>query len=149
MKKNNIIISSMLIILFIFAYFGTYSFNYSKSKMFPRIILVSLILLTITFIFETIKDYKNKEEKSIKYKKRNYKDLKKLLYVFLGIFLYIALISYLGFYLDTYIFLVFMMFSLGFKKIPRLLLISSLSLFFIYITFALILKVPTPRGIFY
>ena len=148
MKKNNIIISSILIILCFLAYFETYSFN-SKSRIFPRIILISLLLLTITFIFETIKNYKNKEEKVIKYKKRNYEGLKILLYVLLGNFLYIISINYIGFYLDSYIFIVFMMFFLGFKKIPKLLLISSLFLFFLYTFFALTLKVPTPRGIFY
>ena len=149
MKKNNIIISSMLIFLFILAYFETYNFNFSKSRIFPRIVLITLLLLTVIFIFETIKNYKNKEEKVIKYKKRNYKDLKTLLHMFLAIFLYIASISYIGFYLSSYVFIVFMMFFLQFKNIPRLLLISSLSLFFIYISFALILKVPTPKGIFY
>jgi len=148
-KKNNIIISSILIILCFLAYFETYSFNYSKSRIFPRIILISLLLLTVTFIFETIKNYKNKEEKVVKYKKRNYKELKILLYVLLGNFLYIISINYIGFYLDSYIFIVFTMFFLGFKKIPKLLLISSLFLFFLYIFFALTLKVPTPRGIFY
>src|SRR5665648_66209 len=139
----------MIIFLFILAYFETYNFNFSKSRIFPRIVLITLLLLTVIFIFETIKNYKNKEEKVIKYKKRNYKDLKTLLHMFLAIFLYIASISYIGFYLSSYVFIVFMMFFLQFKNIPRLLLISSLSLFFIYISFALILKVPTPKGIFY
>lgn len=149
MKKYNIIISSILLILCFSAYFETYSFYYSKSRIFPRIILISLLLVTVIFLFETIKNYKNKEEKIIKYEKRNYKELKILLYVLLGNFLYIISINYIGFYLVTFIFIVFMMFFLGFKKIPKLLLTSSLFLFFLYIFFALTLKVPTPRGIFY
>jgi len=144
-KAYEIVFSIFLIIIGIFAYIETYSFRFIQSSIFPRISLILLFLLSLTLILETIAISKNKT-KYVK-KDRNINNAKKTLSIFITL-AYISIISFLGFYTATFLYVTSLMFYLGVKNIKKLFFISIMFVLFAYIVFKIILGLPTPYGIF-
>jgi len=72
--------------------------------------------------------------------------LKRNLLILAGLLVYMLLFKPLGFYLATFLLLVYLMKLSGEKKLKRSLAISFITVFLIYIVFYRLLVIPFPQG---
>ena len=72
---------------------------------------------------------------------------RKMLYVIIALVIYTAVMKYLGFALDTFLFLVFLMRKVEPQRWPLVLSVSILGVILSYGVFQLWLDIPLPRGI--
>ena len=73
--------------------------------------------------------------------------LKRNLFILAGLPIYMLLFKPLGFYLATFLLLVYLMKLSGEKRLKRSLAISSITVVLIYIVFYRLLVIPFPQGI--
>lgn len=73
--------------------------------------------------------------------------LKRNLFILAGLLIYMLLFKPLGFYLATFLLLVFLMKLSGEKRLKRSLAISFITIVLIYIVFYRLLVIPFPQGI--
>jgi putative tricarboxylic transport membrane protein len=73
--------------------------------------------------------------------------LKRNLFILAGLLIYMLLFKPLGFYLATFLLLVFLMKLSGEKRFKRSLAISFITIVLIYIVFYRLLVIPFPQGI--
>jgi hypothetical protein len=77
----------------------------------------------------------------------NWDALKRNLFILAGLLIYMLLFKPLGFYLATFLLLVYLMKLSGEKGLKRSVVISFVTVFLIYIVFYRLLVIPFPQGI--
>ena len=77
----------------------------------------------------------------------NREALKRNLFILAGLLIYMLLFKPLGFYLATFLLLVYLMKLSGEKGLKRSVVISFVTVFLIYIVFYRLLVIPFPQGI--
>ena len=72
---------------------------------------------------------------------------KSILYIFAGLIVYLLLLKTLGFYLNTFWLMIYLMSLAGEKGYRKKLMVSGLTIAVIYVVFSRLLIIPFPRGI--
>ena len=115
-----------------------------SAGLFPFIVGLSLIVLSLIHLLEAIK---KKDGGEIKFFPQNY-SWKKLLLSICSLFFYAFVLDYLGFLFTTFVFMVFVLRYIVSQKWTSVFIISFLSTAFSSLIFQLLLKVALPTGIF-
>lgn len=127
------------------------SFSYpTRSSQFPRLLTASMTFLSLFLVARAIKDLKNCGNK------QNLPGVFEVIHknkttigIFLLISLYIFLISIIGYFSSSILFLVFAMFVFGKHKIISMVFISSVFLSVIYFLFVYFLGLRLPSGLLF
>ena len=126
-----------------------------ESTIFPRIIMVLLLIVLIWEISGTILQWRKamkSAEKGAEEPPLWQKGYFRGLVVFLGTLAYVIIMQYLGFGVSTLLYLASMAFFLGIRnniKIKYFFLFVVIVFIAIYCIFIFWLKVPLPRGVFF
>lgn len=144
MKKGERIIAIVLI-MFCGLYFYLSRNFLPESKFFPRIMIISLFILSVTLLLNTYRRGKKLQSTEI----QNKIILPRLFGAIAISFIYMSLIQIIGFYVMTALFLLIIMYFLGIKNLNILLTVPIISTLFLYVGFRIFLQIPTPRGIFF
>jgi len=71
---------------------------------------------------------------------------KMILYIFGGLIIYLLLLQVIGFFIDTFLLLVYLMKLSGEKGYKRNLVVSAVTVITLYVVFYKLLKIPFPPG---
>jgi len=143
MKRANIIISLLVIVFGLVAYWYTSDFPGSSGSetgpgFMPKIFIIIIIILGISLLIKSI-FFEN--EKATLYKKR--------IAIFILLFIiYNILIPILGFYVTSILFLISLLWMNNIKKLVYFFFVPLGVVTFIFIFFQTLLKVPLPTGVF-
>ncbi len=107
----------------------------------PFFLGLSLALLSISSFFAP-----NRQVKSEAFW-NNWQKGKPIFYIFASLGIYLLLFRIAGFFIDTFLLLVYLMKLSGQKGYRRALTISALTIIFVYILFYQFLAIPFPRGL--
>ena len=149
MKRYNLIFSIILIVIVVLIY--QWSINFPENTpgsglgpgFFPRILIIMMLFISIYLIATSI--IKKKKEKSVSVG-FNVNKLKKPILIVCLTILYTITLNYLGFLLDTIIYLIITSILFGNKYLQSL-LFSIIFTFLVYLIFKKMLRVPLPPGI--
>lgn len=134
--------------LFIAGFYFSAKDMSSISKSYPMgVILIVAVALLWLGTTEVMKLIKNKEEFSGDQKiSEVLKEWRKPIYMVVILLGYILIISYIGFYVSTILFLSILFFLLGYRR-PTFILIVLAIVGSSYLLFDIWLRVPLPSGI--
>ncbi|MDO5725450.1 MAG: tripartite tricarboxylate transporter TctB family protein [Tissierellia bacterium] len=138
MKKDNKLGIALLILSAVF--FGMIFRLPDKARLYP--LIVTSILAVLTIIHLLIVNLKKSEEDE---KTGEKIEMKQLLTVIIGSFIYIFLIDKVGYVTTTFLYVLGLLIFL-IKDIKKSVFISLAFIIFIYILFKMGLKVPLPKG---
>lgn len=71
---------------------------------------------------------------------------KSIFFIFAGLGIYLVLLSIAGFFIDTFLLMIYLMKFSGEKGYKRALVTSALTMVFIYFLFYKLLSIPLPKG---
>jgi len=145
LKKANIIISIFLIIISIFLYYQTITWERDPATL-PRLMLGVIIFLSILLIFRSITINPKTNNVIKKMSKQSF------LRIFIATcitLLYVTSINLLGLYLSTLFFLIIILLYIGERNKLVIIVVPVLFLLFLYLIFDLFLHVDIPLGIFF
>ncbi len=147
MKKltGDRVISLFLMFFCGLSYYLSLSFS-GEARAYPHFMIFclfsfSLILFVGTFI--------NSEKKEKKSSNKSKIDISRLLNIGILTVAYIVLLSKIGFYSSTAIYLLCAMSLLGIKNIKLLLFVTGIFLLLLYSIFNVFLQLPKPEGILF
>jgi len=154
---NDIIIGIFLVVVSIILYNISNDFP-PEGRFYPKVVLIILFMFGVLITFDglrksifnksapTSKDNKSAEaeENIIKVRK-----LKLPFIVLILSILYVFLISFLGFFVSTIIFLVTILLLLKVKKVTEYLYAVIGTNIFLYLLFVKLLNVSLPEGLFF
>lgn len=113
------------------------------AEVFPRILLILMILLSVFIIGDGLKKTKEMESGAKKYESFFLlKEMEPALKAFLVVFIYVVLFYLVGFFIATALFLVLFMRYLGAENKKTILLTTAIFLLIMYFVFAKQLNVP-------
>lgn len=142
-------IISILFLIIAALYFVVATSFRSSWKIYPQVLAIILLFLAIYWLFQQYKYViyvKNENNSGANIEQKEIVLPRFFGTIFATIF-YIIFINFLGFYASTVIFLFFLMYFLGVKKIIVNLMISIVFTISIYLIFFVMLEIPTPKGI--
>ncbi len=146
MKKSDISVVVVIYVITLAFFISTLAFP-SEAQIYPMIVMAILTLLNTLYLINCVMKYK-KEKKIINDYPAIFASFQyKQFFVVLGLcILYIILMSVLGFYSASFL---YMLGTMLFLKVPKKPLIITLVCFMamVYATFTLFLNVPLPTGI--
>lgn len=125
-----------------------------EASLFPLILIILLVLFALFIIKDGYKKTKNirngKEEKFEGEEERlNFELLKSPLGTFGIVSLYILLVTFIGFFPATFIFLVSFLIYMGVKGLMKNVYVISGFMLFVYVVFVLQLNVRLPSGLLF
>ncbi len=144
MRKGNIVVSIIMLILGGFVLYTTSSFpqvngNVVGPEFFPRIIAIGLLILGgILLIQNTIIKSEDKELKFFK------KDNMKSYLVMLITLVYLIAMSFVGFVISSIIYLIILMIMYGIENKIKAVINSVVIVGIVYVVFNNLLSVPLP-----
>lgn len=144
MRKGNIVVSIIMLILGGFVLYTTASFpagsgNVVGPGFFPRIIAIGLLILGgVLFIQNTIIKSEDKELKV--FKKENMKSY----LVMLITLVYLIAMSMVGFVISSIVYLIILMIMYGIENKAKAVINSVLIVGIVYVVFNNLLSVPLP-----
>lgn len=134
----------LVILVFTVIYF-LLGVNYPiKARIFPNILTVLLIILSIVMILQGLNIISSPKKIKSGINKREIFYLSSIAIILI---LYIILMNIVGFIPVTIIFLISGMWYLGYRKWWKNILIAVIGVIFIYYIFTQIMYVPLPAGI--
>lgn len=142
-RSGTILVSIALLFLSILFFYMTFSFPIEEGvgpATVPRLWISFLMILNVYLIYRAVKGIEGPDQEE--------GDPKKTLKFVILMILYIGLLDILGYFIDTFLFLVISPLMLYYKKIVNLILISVIWLVFVYYVFMRTLHIPIPLGIF-
>ncbi|MCA0174556.1 tripartite tricarboxylate transporter TctB family protein [Bacillus sp. RAR_GA_16] len=147
--KDLVIAAIVLGISFVF-YINTRTLT-PPADIFPKVVITIFTVLGVILLLKAIfyKKYNNETDGDDQEKI----DAKRRWLSIIGLFAYIIMIPFFGFYITSAIYLTFVSISLNDKKFSytsllKPIIVSSLVMFVLYGTFSVFLKVPIPGGMF-
>jgi len=140
-KLTNVVSCIFIYFVSIFFFLSSNSFSF-KSAVFPKaialiLIALSTVLMIQTFLKKDVKDVKNKEIMN-----------KKTIFTILASIIYILIMSIVGFFIITPIYIFTIITSLGYRNKKIAIITSLIATFIIYCVFEIILGVEMPKGPF-
>jgi hypothetical protein len=152
MKKYNIGISILLVVLSALIYYGTRNYEKIVSKapgagFWPRALAVVLIVLAVILLIETLVSDKYKSDSKPPFDFKS--PAMKRVYVMLGVFAVYAIILYLlGFVIASLLFIPAVMYALR-ERNKKVMLLTSVALTgSVYFFFSILLRVTLPLPFF-
>ena len=149
MKKANIVFGILGLLLSAYVWISSASFPYDKimilgPEFFPRVMAVAMAvasaaLLVHTFVFGAVGDVKSISLKI--------PGIRRALIVFIAAVVYAALLSTLGFIIDSLLFMMFMMYMLQFRAYGKMFLSSIVTIAIVIFAFQIMLQIQLPAGI--
>lgn len=149
MGKKEIILSIILIIISTVVFILTFQFPPQTVALpptaFPRFVSICLLILSLMLLIQGIIGVKNAPpKKNVKFKLNNTFIIKLMLLTFLA-FLYIRLITIVGYIVATPPFIVGNMLLFNEKRSIWIIVVSITTTVLLYILFRIIFKIPLPR----
>lgn len=149
MRQWNAIGSLIFIVLAFALYTGAQSFD-AETALFPQSLAVVLGILSIALLATCIMGKGAKNDGKLPFADF---PAKLMAGSFVCFILYMLAVSWTGFYSATFLFMLLMPVLLGSEEkkssqLPRFALISLVFTLALYLTFTMLLQVPTPKGIF-
>ena len=142
MKRNNVLIAIFLYIVAIYVLINSRSLPIESAK-FPSRVAWILLGLNSIFLYQIITD-------KIKHKKRKDDIIPKKMWTIIGLsVVYIFTIEYFGYFLLTPIYILATMMALGVTNKKLAVIVTAVSMGFIFMGFKVLLHVPVPSGIFF
>jgi len=144
--RPEVIISLFLVLMSVYLYWLTFDFPQGKLSRtagpaaMPRLWLWGIAIFSLWLIVDSLRKEKKENAKSYNMKKA-------LMLAFLTA-IYLSIISFLGYYVSTFLFLIAGAYLLLFRKHLIILITSAGFSLFSYFVFYKILGVPLPLGIF-
>lgn len=162
LDKDNIIILTILIISVIFFGLSFYIptldntipiYRYELgARIFPQIVLMGIIILSMVIIYKNYKIHKSAQEKrgsdSLYQVQKNKRDRSYNINIFLLVILFSALFNWLGAFASMFLFVFFYIWNKGMRKISTLILTPTGVVLSVYLIFYRLLSVRLPKGIF-
>ena len=147
MKKLN---GDRMISLFLIAFCGlsyylSFSFS-SEARSYPHFMIFCLFFFSLVLLVNTFVKSQKKEKDYIDKGKI---DISRLLSIGILTVIYIVVLSKIGFYSSTVIYLLCAMSLLGIKNIKLLLFVTGIFLLLLYSIFNVFLQQPKPEGILF
>jgi hypothetical protein len=119
------------------------------ARFFPRVILVSIGVLSLIILFFSVRNYLESRRRVEKGEPKGPSEYKEVAVIFLSMFLYLAGFEVLGFLLASVLFLSFLQWYLSQGTFPyRTLVLPLASVGVIYFIFSRFLNVLFPPGLF-
>ena len=144
-----------LLILSLLAYIESLSYP-TDSAYFPRVIIGLLALLSFALLEKSLSTMKqSRQEKGTGEQTKatevislfRSQAFKKAILMIAGSVIYLFVLSSVGFYATSLVYLFVMIWLLGVRKIRTILLSTFVVLFFIFLVFSAFLSVPLPEGV--
>ena len=146
MKKGDFIFYISIIIISGILIINSYNYPNLSGRL-PRIILSLLFTLAIIKIITSY--FKKEKEFIIKTTKiKLTKSKKRLIFIIISLIIYIGGLIFLGFYISTIIFFIFIPQYLGYESIKFRMVTIFVFLVFMYLMFEKLLNTPLPTGVF-
>ena len=156
MGKRDLYVALFFIIFSIMAYLETLSYPY-KSAYFPRIIILLAAMMGCVLLGKAI--IESKKESGVRRPEeegdretvpllKQPVTLKVTLMIACSM-IYLIILSLVGFFATTLVYLPVMTWLLGIRKLKTIAFSTIFVVFFIYLIFGAFLKVPLPQGIAY
>ena len=142
-KRGTILVSLALLSLGVLFLYITFSFPSEEGvgpATVPRLWIGLLLILNVYLIFRVIKGIEDVDQSA--------GDPFKTLKFIVLMIVYIGFLNVLGYFIDTFLFLIIAPLMLYYKRVINLVIISCLWLVFVYYTFMMMLHIPIPMGIF-
>ena len=119
----------------------------ADSAIFPRLVVGIMIFLSVLMIISSIRVGKHEDTNTESTEKKiDYKDILKAILLILT---YIILITKLGFFTSTTLFIASFMICFGERSVKKILSAVVILNFFIYLIFVTQLNVPLPQGLIF
>lgn len=147
MKKSDLSVIAVIYVITLVFFISTLAFP-SDAQIYPMIVMAILTLLNTLYLIKCVMKYAKVKKITNDYPIIFESFQHKQFFIVLGLcILYIILISLLGFYSATFL---YMLGTMVFLKVSKKPLIITLVCFMamVYATFTLFLNVPLPAGIF-
>lgn len=126
-------------------FFITFSGNFEgDAGLWPKLFSIVLIVFSVALIIETIIKAKNSKEKE---KVTNLRENKFVIYIAVLMFIYLLLMRPIGFLILTPFFIGFILWILKYRKVKKIILLSTTFTIAILLVFQFMLNVPLPQGI--
>jgi putative tricarboxylic transport membrane protein len=154
MGRQDFYVAIFLLVFCGLAYGVSYPYPHA-SAYFPHIIILLLAIMSGALLGKSILEGRKEKIAADRttgvkgpssWKKEGARKVILMLAVFI---LYLLVMSSVGFYLTTFIYLPVMIWLLGVRKIKVVVLSTFFVLIFIYLVFSAFLKVPIPEGILF
>lgn len=122
----------------------------SEAAIFPMVLIILLAIFALAILFKGVgRDEKTYGDHGDDEEKLNVEMLKSPLIVFAGIFLYCLLITVVGFFVATSIFLVLYLYLNRYRSIIKVITTVLVVNLFIYLLFVQQLNVRLPAGLMF
>ncbi len=152
MGKRDLYAALILLAFSGLTYLEAYSYP-QEAAYFPRTLIILLAVLSFVLLVKSI--FAGKREKVAGERPLGAdappfwkKEVVRKVFLMVAVsVVYFLIMSSVGFYLTTLVYLPVMTWLLGFRKIKVIALSTVIVLFFIYLVFSAFLKVPIPEGI--
>ena len=145
-SANILFLVSLIFLALLFYFLSLSDLPQLERKLFPIIILVCAILFIFIDLIYIFKNRNNSVSASQFIKKDT---LLKIFYMSIAIIVYLALLDNIGFFITSFLFMVFLFIMLGVKEKPKMILISVATLLSIYFIFILGLGLKFPSGMLF
>ena len=155
MKKAEIVFgtTSILFALLFFVLAGSFPEPRAQDvgmAFYPRILVGLIIVLSLIIIFQAFKKQRpGEDEEQVPFFDTSDNGLRRVIIMIVLTVIYQQTINLGGFLIVTPIYLIILMLVFRASSPWKIVLISSLTTFVIYLSFQILLKIPLPTGIFY
>ncbi len=142
-KRGTILVSLFLLSLSLLFLYITFSFPEEEGvgpATVPRLWIGLLILFNIFLIYRVVRGIEGPDEET--------GDPWKTLKFIVLMTVYIGLLDIIGYFIDTFLFLIIAPLMLYYKRIVNLIAISVIWVVFVYYVFVQTLHIPIPLGFF-
>ena len=146
MQKVNRIVAIFLIIIVIFLYVSSLS-GTNEAMLLPRLLLILIMVLSILLLISGGEKVKQKNSQNKKTPEKIL--LPRLILTIVVTIIHILFLKILGFYLSTFVYLLFIFISTGFKQKWSAVSVTLGFIGLLYLIFSFWLKVPFPQNIFF
>jgi putative tricarboxylic transport membrane protein len=154
MGRKDSYVAIFLLVFCGLVYWESYRYPHA-SAYFPQIIILLLAIMSCALLGKSILEGRKKKIAGDRtaggkgpsfWKKEGVRKVILMIAVFI---IYLLVMSSIGFYLTTFIYLPVMIWLLGVRKIKVIAFSTVFVLIFIYLVFSAFLKVPIPEGILF
>lgn len=145
MIKVNYYLAGTMSLLALFFYISSLSYNEDVAD-WPQLFSIILIILCIALIVDT-KRYPNREKKESDEKNQSIIQIKKVVYATVSSVFYLLILNFVGFLLLTPVFMIYLLWMIGYKSWKLILSTSIGVTLAVIIIFQYLLRVPIPQGI--
>ncbi len=154
MWKKDIYAVIFLFAVCLLAYWEALPYPY-QSAYFPRIIIGLLALMTCALLGKSILAGRKEKREGFHVPQERGERLpiwkqqvvRKVVLMIVASAIYLVVLSFMGFFVTTLVYLPVMIRLLGVRKLVTIALSTSVVVFFIYLVFRAFLNVPLPEGL--